>query len=78
MEEKLQEILEIQIVFPRQANSVFLKMPESAISTLHQQGWQFYTFIGADSARFMCLWDTTEKSINQLINDVKAAIIDKV
>ncbi|MBV8885337.1 MAG: hypothetical protein JO235_15260 [Chroococcidiopsidaceae cyanobacterium CP_BM_RX_35] len=53
-------------------------MPESAISTLHQQGWQFYTFIGADSARFMCLWDTTEKSINQLINDVKAAIIDKV
>jgi len=78
LEEKLQEVPEIQIVFPRQANSVFLKMPESVISALYQQGWQFYTFIGADNARFMCSWDTTEESINQLVGDIKLAIVDNI
>ncbi len=71
LEKQLQDIPEIQTIFPRQANSVFVQMPEHVIHELHAQGWVFYTFIGAGGARFMCSWDTTEESIDQLVEDIK-------
>ncbi len=78
LENRLQDIPEIQRIFPRQANSVFVQMPEHIIHELHAKGWRFYTFIGDGGARFMCSWDTTEESIDQLVKDIKNIAMPEV
>ncbi len=75
LEEQLQQIPEVQVVSPRQANAVFATVPEDVVRTLHAQGWHFYTFIGLEEARFMCSWNTTEATIHAFIKDLKAAIL---
>jgi threonine aldolase len=73
LEEKLLAIGGIDFLFPRQANAVFVKMPESVLERLREKGWQFYTFIGVGGARFMCSWNTTIERIDELV-DVKGGL----
>jgi threonine aldolase len=74
LEEKLLAIGSIDFLFPRQANAVFVKMPEPVLESLREKGWQFYTFIGVGGARFMCSWNTTIERIDELVEDVKGAL----
>lgn len=62
----------VELMFPRQANSVFVKMPESLLNGLKEKGWHFYSFIGAGGARLMCSWATTDADINSLVSDAAA------
>jgi threonine aldolase len=62
-------------MFPREANAVFVKLPEQVIHILKANNWQFYTFIGVGGVRFMCSWNTTQSRIDELIDDIKKAII---
>jgi threonine aldolase len=78
LESKLKEIPEIEIMFPREANSVFVKLPESVLQELKNRGWHFYTFIGVGGARFMCTWNTTEKRVLELVKDIKMSFAKKV
>ena len=73
LEEGLRTVPGIEILFPRQANSVFVNLPEKASVELARRGWHFYNFIGAGT-RFMCSWDTTEESIDLFIEDMRAAV----
>lgn len=66
----LQSIEGVRILYPVQANSVFLELPEQVITGLRRRGWKFYTFIGG-AARFMCSWETTEGDIRDLVRDVE-------
>lgn len=75
LENKLIDIEGVQMMFPRQANGVFVKLPEEAIERLKAKNWQFYTFIGG-AVRFMCSWYTTQARIDQLVNDIKAAMLN--
>jgi len=72
-----QEAPGIKIVFPREANSLFVQLPEKAIQSLHDKGWHFYTFIGRDIVRFMCSWDTKEEEIERFVGDVKRVLNEK-
>lgn len=74
LEEALTRIKGVELMFPRQANSVFVNLPPHVAGYLHQQGWHFYTFIGAGGARFMCSWDTTDESIDALVQDVRDGV----
>lgn len=65
--EALQEFEEISIIHPVEANAVFVQMPEALIRALHEDGWQFYTFIGTGHARLMCSWATSAADIQELI-----------
>jgi threonine aldolase len=76
LEQELRDIDEVEIMFPREANSVFVKMPEEAIDSVRKKGWKFYTFIGTGGARIMCSWDTKGEVIRAFINDLKAAVAD--
>lgn len=76
LEKEIKAIPEIEIMLPREANSVFVKMPEPVIQSLHDKGWHFYTFIGLGGARLMCSWDTTEESIHAFVSALKAAITE--
>ena len=61
----------VSLMFPVEANGVFLQMSEPAIAALTARGWRFYTFIGAGGARFMCSWDTDEARVRQLAADIR-------
>ncbi|PVZ11413.1 MULTISPECIES: low specificity L-threonine aldolase [unclassified Pseudomonas] len=63
----------VELMFPVQANGVFLQMPEPAIEALRGRGWRFYTFIGG-AARFMCSWDTEEQRVRELAADIRAVM----
>jgi threonine aldolase len=64
----------LRILFPRQANSVFIELPVLVQEGLKERGWRFYTFIGKGGCRFMCSWDTTEEDISSLISDLKKMV----
>jgi len=70
LRDKLSAIPGLHIMFPVQANSVFVKIPPAVCEALRGRGWCFYNFIGAGGSRFMCSWDTTEGDVNALASDV--------
>ncbi len=74
LESKLLNIAGVEIVFPREANAVFTKLPEHVIHSLKAKNWQFYTFIGVGGVRLMCSWNTTQSRIDELISDIQIAI----
>ena len=60
----------LKLMFPRQANGVFVELPVAVIAALHRIGWHFYTFIGEGGARLMCSWDTTPEDVDDLLADL--------
>jgi threonine aldolase len=70
--EKLREIEGVEQMFPREANSVFIRVAPQHADALRSRGWRFYEFIGAGGARLMCSWDTTEADVAALAADVRA------
>ncbi|MCC5663880.1 low specificity L-threonine aldolase [Nostoc sp. CHAB 5784] len=77
LENQLLNIGNVDLMFPREANAVFVKLPEQVIHALKAKNWQFYTFIGVGGVRFMCSWNTTQLRIDELIDDIKNATISK-
>ncbi len=69
--EQLRTVPGVTILFPCQANAVFVEMPAALAAALRQRGWHFYTFIG-NAARFMCSWSTTEADVAALAADFRA------
>jgi len=76
LRERLQGIEEARLLFPTQANSVFVDLPARVIRALHAGGWKFYTFIGEGGCRLMCAWDTTEEDVDLFVADLKRAALD--
>jgi threonine aldolase len=73
LEKQLAAIDAVRIMYPRQANSVFVEMPEAVAASLRAAGWHFYSFIGSGGARFMCSWQTTEADVINLADAVRSA-----
>ena len=60
----------VSLLFPVQANGVFVTLSPAVQDGLRALGWRFYTFIGAGGARFMCAWDTSRERVDALVADV--------
>lgn len=60
-----------RLLFPVEANGVFVALPDAVQQGLRQRGWRFYTFIAAGGARFMCAWDTQPESVDALLADLR-------
>jgi len=71
LEAGLREIPVADVLFPVDANAVFVKFPDRVISGLYSRGWEFYDFIGAGGSRLMCSWDTTFQDIDDFLSDVR-------
>jgi threonine aldolase len=69
LQQKLGCIPGIRVLYPVQANAVFVELPPHILSRLAERGWQLYTFIGGGT-RLMCSWNTTETDIDRLLQDV--------
>jgi len=63
----------VQILYPVEANSVFLHLPEFAHSALKKAGWVYYVFIGG-GARLMCSWATSGKDIQDFARELKCIL----
>jgi threonine aldolase len=68
--QNLQRKANVEVVFPVEANAVFVRMNDQVASGLQARGWQFYKFIEPDVYRLMCSWSTTESDIEDFIRDV--------
>jgi len=62
----------IDIVFPVEANAIFLRMSEPLVRGLHESGWDFYKFIEPDVYRLMCSWSVTGADIADFVGDIVA------
>lgn len=66
-------IPDIRLVFPVEANAVFVSIPPQAALRLRERGWLFYEFIGG-AARFMFAWDAEEARVDALARDIAACV----
>jgi threonine aldolase len=62
------------VMFPCQANSVFVQLPDKASEAMRTLGWHFYNFIAKGGCRLMCSWDTTEEDVLRFAADLKAQL----
>ena len=67
LEAELAGLPQVKILFPRQANAVFVELLSTVVDALHAKGWMFYNFIGAGGCRLMCSWDTREADLKALL-----------
>ena len=68
--EAVRDIPEVAVMFPVEANAVFISAPSPLLDDLRRRGWRFYTFIGG-GARFMFAWDSEPARIDALIRDIR-------
>ena len=69
---RLREVGGFQLVVPQEVNAVFVRLPESLVTQLHERGWHFYKFIEPDVYRLMCSWAVGEDVLDEFVADVKA------
>jgi threonine aldolase len=72
LEAGLRDITSLGVLFPVQANAVFVEMPRAVQEGLRRRGWDFFTFVGDTGARLMCSWDTAEEDVDAFVDDVRA------
>lgn len=65
-----------KLAFAREANAVFVQLPENLVAQLHDRGWHFYKFFEPDIYRLMCAWTMTETTIEDFVGAVKNAGVD--
>ena len=70
------DVREFELMFPVEANAVFLRASADRLEALRQRGWQFYTFIGG-GARFMFAWDSDAARVDALARDIREVSITK-
>jgi len=70
--ERIRDLPGVEILFPVEANAVFVNLPDAVAAGLAERGWRFYRFIGAGGCRFMCAWDTLPSTIEAFAADIAA------
>jgi threonine aldolase len=68
----LQGEANLDIVFPVDANAVFVRLKKELARDLQASGWHFYKFLEPDIYRLMCSWSTTDKAISDFMADIIA------
>jgi threonine aldolase len=63
----------VYILYPVEANAVFVQLPEHVHESLRRRGWKYYLFIGG-GARFMCSWSTTQEDVDLLVGNIREAV----
>lgn len=74
LETRLRALKEVTILFPRQANTLFVRLEERALHLLAERGWRFYVFPEAGGARFMCSWDSDIQLVDRFADDIEAIL----
>ena len=70
----VENLPDVELMFPVEANAVFLRAPDAVLERLRALGWRFYTFIGG-GARFMFAWDADPARVDALAADIRRAAL---
>jgi threonine aldolase len=74
LEEEVRRIPQLEVVYPVEANGVFVKLPHEAIAKI-QNRYFFYVWNEEQSVvRWMCSFDTTEDDIREFTKFVRAEV----
>jgi threonine aldolase len=76
LRDRIERIPGARLLFPTEANSVFVDLAPAVIQALHAAGWKFYTFIGEGGCRLMCAWDTTEADVDSFADDLTRMVAE--
>ncbi len=71
LEAALRGLPGVEVLYPVQANAVFVRLPPAAAEGLRRHGWNFYIIAGGE--RLMCSWDTEPADVDALVKDVAAS-----
>ncbi|MBE0583539.1 MAG: threonine aldolase, partial [Desulfofustis sp.] len=74
LEARLRGVPGATLLFPRQANTLFVGMADLALQRLAERGWRFYVFPEVGGARFMCSWDTDPGMVDRFADDIEAIL----
>ncbi len=67
----LEDVPDIRLMYPVEANAVFVEMSVARQQALRARGWKFYTFFGETGCRLMCAWDTDTQTVDQFAEDIR-------
>lgn len=70
LRDAIADVPHARVMFPTEANAVFVMADDDRLERLRERGWRFYTFIGG-SARFMFAWDTELARVDALAADIR-------
>ena len=62
------------LLFPLEANGVFVDLPAGVADALRARGWRFYNFIAGGGSRLMCAWDTTDADLEAFAADLREVL----
>lgn len=68
--ERLRTELKIEVVFPVQANAIFVRLSDRLVRDLHGRGWLFHKFLEPDIYRLMCAWSATDEAIDEFVSQI--------
>ena len=71
---QLRKIPDVPILYPVEANSVFIRLDPDVLSRLNELGWALYAFFGGEAVRLTCSWATTHDAISKFIRDLQTAL----
>jgi threonine aldolase len=78
MAEELKRLLSgiqgVEILYPREANSVFARLPPGVAVGLQARGWRFHEFARFGGARLMCAWDTRPEDVQDFARDLRDVV----
>ncbi len=74
IEAGIRSIPEVKILFPCEANAVFVWMDEGVQRRMREAGWRFHDYPAAGGQRLMCAWDTKEEDVDRLVSDLREAV----
>jgi len=67
---QLQSKAKVEVVFPVEANSVFVRLEKRIEIRLRERGWHFYLFIAPDIYRLICAWSAESADVERFVADV--------
>jgi threonine aldolase len=65
---------EVEIVFPVESNTVFVRLDAMSARKLRELGWDFYKFIEPNVYRLMCAWSANDEAIRALLSDYGSCV----
>ncbi len=74
LEAGLRDISEVRLVFPCEANALFVRMAEPAQKRMRDSGWRFHNYPAVGAVRLMCAWDITEDDVDSFLRDLREAV----
>jgi threonine aldolase len=74
LKRELNKVPKVKLMYPVEANGVFVRVPSSAIPKLLKRYFFYPWNLEESVVRWMCSWDTTEKDVKEFVEFVRKTL----